>query len=90
MQEMEQNDGGKVQVPKEVENFITMFDYMKQEEVATAEGNHRRKERREFDTEIETNILFVGEEDSGKTSLINLFLGRKGKFMLVRRARGDI
>lgn len=31
----------------------------------------------------ETNVLFVGEMDSGKTSLLNVLLGRKGTIDLV-------
>lgn len=33
----------------------------------------------------ESNILFVGEENAGKTSLINLCLGSKGKHIYFNR-----
>ena len=37
------------------------------------------KQRNETRKHGENNVLFVGEMDSGKTTLLNILLGRKGK-----------
>ena len=57
--------------PKE---FISISEYIEKE----IRNSHSTKNM--YHKELsETNVLFVGEENAGKTSLINLCLGHKGK-----------
>jgi hypothetical protein len=52
--------------------FMSISEYIQQEVVAP-------NKFQEKNIQLETNVLFVGERSSGKTSLINLCLGHKGK-----------
>ena len=63
----QEGDGSKV--PYEEESFINLFECMKKESTTNKQNRESK----------ETNVLFVGEKDSGKSSLINAFLGRKDK-----------
>ncbi len=60
------------------ESFVNIFEFMEKEK---QENHHDDGEKyyQNNHNHVETNVLFVGEKDSGKTSLINLFLGRKGE-----------
>lgn len=57
------------------EVFVTIDDYLVQ---LVADG-HMKKD--DIQT-TEANVLFIGEDGSGKTSLINLCLGHKGEIFL--------
>lgn len=59
--------------------FIPISEYIEKE--AAKAG--RSKDT--YDESFETNVLFVGEVNSGKTSLINLCLGSKGKGSRLKR-----
>lgn len=53
------------------EEWLSLEEYIEKE--------IKPKQRNETKKHCENNILFVGETDSGKTTLLNILLGRKGK-----------
>jgi polynucleotide 5'-kinase involved in rRNA processing len=55
--------------------FVAIDDYLAQ---LAADGTRNKDDIQT----TEANVLFIGEEGSGKTSLINLCLGHKGEMFL--------
>ena len=64
---------------KTSKEFLTIFEYIEKETKINDNNNERRRFESIKTNMNETNVLFVGEHNSGKTSLVNAVLGRKGK-----------
>ena len=56
--------------------FVAIDDYLAQLVVADGQKN------KDVMQSTDANVLFIGEEGAGKTSLINLCLGHKGEIFL--------